>query len=134
MAYYTGAAGWFCCYPDACGCDACCCRGSNCQAGCTSNKCGRGACCACNSSSWGYAWKNHCSGCCNANLYPDIPCGATAGLSKDGGVTIYRAPRVDTGPGTCRMIDLTKAMFSQFAPLSQGIITGFTAIYPCCVS
>lgn len=117
MACCHGSASWFCCYPDPCGCDNCCCQGNNCSAECdSSNYCGVGACCTCNSGHWGFAWKY--AGYCG--MSPS--CGTYFEFTKN--CTIYfGAPRVDTGPSSSYMVDLTKSLFMQFAPLSQGVIT-----------
>jgi len=135
MARFVGDASWFCCYPDSCGCDACCCQGSNCSGGCSSSsQCGVGACCTCNSGNWGYAWKNNCTGCCNASLYGFLPCGATAWIGNPAGTVWNQAAHVDTGPSTCVMVDMTSSLFVQYAPLSQGIVSNviFCTDAPAC--
>jgi hypothetical protein len=109
MATYTGKASWFCCYPDPCGCDGCCCQGSNCSTRC----------------SYGFAWKTGCSWCCNYSLYKSVACGAS-GTFVYGGKS-RTGKRVDTGPSTCVMVDFTKALFTQFASLSTGIISSVSA-------
>lgn len=120
MTCCKGNATWFCCYPDECGCDACCCQGNNCSANChSSSYCGVGACCTCNSGNWGFAWKysGYCgmSPSCGTNYYFTTTCGP-----------YFVAPRVDTGPSSSAIVDLTKALFLQFAPLSQGVITNMS--------
>ncbi len=118
-----------CCYPDECsccaGCIACaCCGGSDCSS-CPEVPgpiCGPGGCCTCDSNHWGYAWKQAC------------PCGLCPGCGDDlyfstncsgGGGSYYVTGRVDThNPNASTTGDLTKAFFTNFAPLSQGIITG----------
>ncbi len=129
---YTGNATWFCCYPDPCGCDSGCCQGSNCNyAGCDQPQQSTAACCTCNSNSFGIAWKTNCPTCCNANNYVDIACGTWIDiwLSPDGSSQLG-VQRVDQGPNTCAMIDYTKALFSYFAPLTQGVIYNVTVTVP----
>lgn len=136
-----GTATWFCCYPDSCGCDCSGCqnpsscsnpicypyRASNGNVCNRSPVCGgnppvitKAACCTCNSGQWGFAWP-YCGQCgmcpsCNTN---------SAYLLFTKGCSLYDdAPRVDTGPGSGALVDLTKALFMDFAPLSQGMITG----------
>lgn len=117
MACCKGSATWFCCYPDPCGCDACCCQGNDCSKPCgSSSYCGVGACCICNSGQWGFAWKY--AGYCG--MSPS--CGSYLNFTKDCS-GYYLAKRVDTGPSSSAMVDLTKALFLRFAPLSQGVIT-----------
>jgi hypothetical protein len=122
MSCCKGIATWFCCYPDACGCDGCCCAGSNCSGGCSSSsKCGQGACCTCNSGSLGYAWDNGGSRSCGIS----INCGSKAwNLTNDCVSYAGGVPKVDSGPApsTGHMIDFTKALFTTYAPLSQGTI------------
>lgn len=121
MSRYIGDATWFCCYPDPCGCDLGCCRGADCSyPGCDQTTQATGACCSCNSGSWGYAWKSYCNGCCNTNLYENLPCGQTMFIGNPSGSFFCQAPRVDQGPLACAMIDLTKSLFVQYAPLDQG--------------
>lgn len=145
-----GTATWECCYPDTCGCDCGACQDpgscSNCL--CFPNSdvhgnpcsgtpkcpgpCGHtpsvmtvAGCCTCNSGNWGYAWP--CCNCCHgagAGLCPS--CGAYLYFTLDC-FTYYQAPRVDTGPSTTRLCDFTKALFMQFAPLSQGTISNMKA-------
>lgn len=133
-----GTVSWFCCYPDSCGCDGCCCQGNDCSAGCSSTStCGVGACCTCNSGNWGYAWP--CCGCCEGGAgYAWCPsCGHDLCFSTDC-FGYYEASRVDTGPATNlgRIADFTKSMFQNFAPLSQGLIYNMRAVgctdLPCC--
>ena len=126
MARFVGDASWQCCYPDACPCD-CCCQGGDCSAPCTGTICGVGACCTCNSGNWSYAWKTNCPWCCNAGLYPALGCGVQLFIGKPDGSAWFQAPRVDTGPSACPMIDLSKPLFLQFAPLSQGIVQNVIA-------
>jgi hypothetical protein len=91
MTCCSGNLTWECCYPDTCGCDGCCCQGSNCSASCGSSfYCGVGACCTCNSSSWGYAWK---VSPCVCDLCPS--CG-TALCFSNSGFDVYQATRRDT--------------------------------------
>lgn len=123
MACCKGTATWFCCYPDACGCDNCCCSGSNCANGCNATgTCGKGACCTCNSGSQGYAWYNGGSLSCGIS----ISCGSTAWSFSNNCSTYFTSiPRVDTGPApsTGHMVDFTKQAFTYWAPLSQGTIS-----------
>jgi hypothetical protein len=125
-----GSVSWECCYPDTCsccaGCVSCsCCNGSNCQNGCASSStCGKGGCCTCNSGSWGFAWKQSpncaCSWC--------MSCGSTPWFSANCS-TWLQAARVDThNAGSGTMADLTKSLFMQFAPLSQGIISNMRVV------
>lgn len=120
MAQYQGTATWFCCYPDVCGCDDCCCQGNNCSQGCgTSSYCGPGGCCTCNSNYWQYAWKSGCSFCCDPWGLPYKGCGQCVYVRNTG--FWYYGFRSDTGPAYCNnLIDLTKSWFMNFAPLSQG--------------
>jgi len=120
MACCSGSLTWECCYPDTCGCDTCCCQGSSCSGGCSSSgSCGVGACCTCNSSSWGYAWKaTPPSGC---SLTPG--CGYGLLFTNDG-LNLYEGYREDThNQNASSIADLTKALFMQMAPLSQGVIS-----------
>jgi len=126
MACCVAPVSWECCYPDPCsccaGCISCaCCNGSDCNGGCNSTTtCGKGGCCICDSSQWGFAWKESC------------PCGMCPGCgawlyfvrrSSCGG-TWYAAQRFDThNPSASTIADLTKAFFMNFAPLSVGIVT-----------
>jgi hypothetical protein len=127
MATYYGKASWFCCYPDPCGCDGCCCQGSNCSTACgNSSYCGVGGCCTCRSGSYGFAWKTGCSWCCNYSAYKAVYCGNSGTFSYGG--RSRTGTRVDTGPSTCVMVDFTKALFSQFASLSTGIISNVQAV------
>lgn len=129
MATYTGSASWFCCYPDPCNCDDCCCQGSNCSTPCgQGSACGPGGCCTCRSGDYGIAWKTNCSWCCDASNYPSISCGEYVFINP--GTFARAAKRVDTGPSTCVMVDCTKALFSSMAPLHQGIIPQVTVQYP----
>jgi hypothetical protein len=117
-----GSATWFCCYPDNCGCDNCCCNGTHPTQGCSSEPhCGQGSCLTCNSGNFGFAWRSDTYCGCN------FSCGTYAEFSHDCNHTLnfVSAPRVDTGPcSTCTsMVDFTKALFMVFAPLSQGLIT-----------
>ncbi len=133
MACCTGKATWFCCYPDPCGCDGGCCQGNNCSAGCSSSSyMGVGACCTCNSNQWGFAWNN--GGALTCGITKN--CGDYMHFSNDC-YLFYIGYRRDTGPaaGLGIMVDFTKALFTQFAPLSQGVINGMKAesgTPPCC--
>jgi hypothetical protein len=100
-----GQATWFCTYPDG--------------------SCGTGACGTCNSGYWQYAWPAPL-GCAPCGI--GRTCGANLWLSDNCG-TYYGASRCDTGPAcwTGHMVDLTKALFLQFAPLSQGLINNMRA-------
>lgn len=123
MACCKGNATWFCCYDDPCGCDACCCQGSNCSTPCgESSYCGVGACCTCHTYEWGYAWKyaGYCgmSPSCGDFLYFTNQCPNPSW---------YATSRRDTGPSSSAMVDLTKSFFLQFAPLSQGVIPNMVA-------
>jgi hypothetical protein len=121
MTRYVGSATWFCCYPDACGCDAGCCRGPNCSHPfCDQPTHATGACCTCDSGSWGYAWKSFCDSCCDTDLYENLSCGFSMWLGRPDCSGWFQASRVDQGPLTCDMVDFTKSLFVQFAPLSQG--------------
>lgn len=123
MTCCNTSVSWECCYPDECsccvGCVPCaCCNGSNCSGDCAGSVCGQGGCCTCDSNYWGYAWKQSCpcSLCpgCGGELYFSANCG-----------TYYVTGRVDThNEGSPTAADLTKPMFTNFAPLGQGIITG----------
>jgi hypothetical protein len=125
---YVGSATWFCCHPDPCGCDLGCCQGSNCSyPACDQPTHATGACCTCNSGSWGYAWKSFCDACCDTNLYENLACGYAMWIGTPSGSAWYQAPRVDQGPRTCDMIDMTKSLFVQFAPLAQGRVFGIQA-------
>lgn len=126
MACCKGSASWFCCYPDSCGCDGCCCQGGNCSGGCSSSStCGQGACCTCDSNQWGFAWWNGGAYTCGITKN----CNDYMHFTKDC-YLVYIGWRRDTGPaqGLGRMVDFTKALFTQFAPLSQGIITNMKAL------
>lgn len=137
MACCKGSATWFCCYPNTCGCDACCCSGSNCANGCgATGTCGKGACCTCNSADWGYAWRTTSFSC-------GVPCGMSLGCGAEAyfpnaACDIWRlGRRVDSGPAcaTGNMVDLTRSFFMEFAPLSQGVISNqrvITGTSDCC--
>ncbi len=126
MTCCNRSVSWECVYPDLCGCDnypdCICCQGSDCQAACGSSAyCGVGGCCSCNSSNWAFAWKScgssACGWCIGCNVYEYFSSDCTSGW--------FMAYRCDThGAGYSTMADLTKALFLQFAPLSQGIING----------
>lgn len=121
MACIKGTVSYFCCYPDQCGCDTCCCQGSNCSNKCgSSSYCGVGACCICRSNGYGYAWNCGTGGMCPS-------CNGIMYFSKD--CSVYdTGNRFETGPGIAgRIADLTKAMFMDFAPLSQGLIYNMVA-------
>ncbi len=121
MACCNSTVTWECCNPDVCTCDGCCCQNTNCQQPCSdlNPTCGFGACCTCNTNSWGFAWKTSCpcSICvsCGGFLYFNQtanPCNL-----------LWLAARVDThNPAAASIADFTKAFFTQFAPLSQGVI------------
>lgn len=133
MATYTGSASWFCCYPDPCDCDDCCCQGADCRTRCgQGDLCGPGGCCTCNTGQWGVAWKSDCPWCDlsenGGRPYTYVACGEVIGVTAGG--PNYLARRVDTGPSAPPMIDLTKALFSQMAPLGQGIIPNVTVEAP----
>jgi hypothetical protein len=77
----------------------------------------------------GFAWKSSCPcGMCAS-------CGAYWYFTHDCS-TYYGAGKFDVGPcSSCVLMDFTKALFTQFAPLSQGIITNMRATstgLPCC--
>lgn len=128
MACCNRSFSWECVYPDPCpcctGCTACVCQYCSDPAHCSSNSsiCGSGACGICNSSSWQYAWKTSpcpsspCPGCqsCNNILY----------FTKPGVCQVYdTAHRCDTqNQGSATLADLTKALFTQFATLSSGVV------------
>jgi hypothetical protein len=118
MACCKGTATYFHCYPDPCGSPGgCCCQGNNCSAGCSSSSlCGVGACCTCNSGNWGYAY--------NPTKFCFTPsCGDYSYFTNAANCsTYYMARRVDTLPSGSAIVDLTPALFTQFAPLSDGII------------
>lgn len=132
----TATVSWFSCYPSPCGSDGCCCNWIHCSEGCSSHTvCGQGACCTCNNENWGFAYAGPGGGdCCggSGNLgcvcsHPAVSCGQeliiTAGSKRCN--TYYGAKRVDSGPacGLGRAADLTTALFMNFAPLSQGLIS-----------
>jgi hypothetical protein len=125
MTCCSGPVTWECCYPDPCGCDLCCCQGSNCSGGCSSSSyCGIGGCCTCNSNGWGFAWKPGCPGDCG--LCPG--CGGYLFFNA-AGLDFYQGVRVDShNEAAISRADLTKALFMQMAPLSQGIIYGVLMI------
>lgn len=132
MACCKGTASWFCCYPDTCGCDACCCQGSNCSGGCSSSgSCGVGACCTCNSNNWNFAWRNAtCCGGCGGACGLNYSCGTRIYFNHDATCTVWNpGTKVDNGPAcsTGRMVDFTKSLFLQFAPLSTGLLSGVRA-------
>lgn len=128
MACCKGTVSWECCYPDTCGCDTGCCQGTCCSCYCgSSSYIGQGSCCTCNSNQWGYAWPG-CGSCQGSGNGLCPGCGGQLGFSND--CNLYRYPsRVDTGPasGTGHIADFTKALFTTWAPLSQGIITNMRA-------
>ena len=119
MTCCNGSATWECVYPDPCSCGCPCCQGSNCSAQCNStNICGVGGCCTCSSGSWMFAWKIN-PPACNWT----INCGGHVWFSNDCN-NWYGADRCDTHQQSASSIaDLTKALFLQFAPLSQGVIS-----------
>lgn len=124
MANYYGTASYFCVDPDTCSCNnTCCCQGSNCSSSCTSSTaCGVGSCCTCRSNYHQYAWKNPgCPSCCNAGQYNSLACGESSQFSKDN-VNFVAGVKCDVGPSACHMVDLTKSLFTYFAPLSQGTV------------
>jgi hypothetical protein len=131
----SGTVSWFCCYPQTCTTchnlgDTCCCQGSNCSGGCSSSSyCGVGGCCTCNSNNWGFAWENSGNPTCGITFN----CGDAAYFGVNSG-TLYSAVRYDTGPapGLNRMADLTPALFTKFAPLSQGLISGMRVLKGAC--
>lgn len=127
MACCVRSVSWECCYPDPCDCCAwcvpcACCNSTNCSAGCASSTiCGQGACCPlCDSNDWGYAWKVQSCPCgfcpaCGSNLGFNVTTGSCG--------TWYMGRRFDThNENAATVADLTKALFTQFAPLGQGII------------
>lgn len=127
MACCVRTVTWECCYPDPCDCcDICipcaCCNSNNCSAGCASSTiCGQGACCTCNSNSWGYAWKVES---CPCGFCP--ACGSNLGFNVTTGQcgTWFMGQRFDTHNEAAESVaDLTKSLFMEFAPLSQGKIT-----------
>ena len=130
----TGSVSYFCCYPDPCGCDGSCCQGPNCSyPNCDQSTIGPGGCCTCNSGNYGYAWPgcNLCSGGSGAGLCPN--CGGYLAFSTNCQQYID-TNRVSTGPALYlkRIADFTKPLFMQYAPLSNGIITGMHATTGTC--
>lgn len=105
MACCKGQATWFCTYPDS--------------------GCGHGACGTCNSSSWQFAWPSPL-GC--APCGTSLGCGTTRDFTNNCSVWNSGA-RCDTGPAcsTGHMVDFTKSLFMEFAPLSQGVISNMRA-------
>jgi hypothetical protein len=123
MACCVSSVTWECCNPDPCNCDTCCCQDVNCQQQCNdlNSTCGFGACCTCDTNNWGFAWKTAC------------PCGICPGcgvflyfnLQSQSCTSLWASPRVDTHKADAASIaDFTKPFFMQFAPLSQGVISG----------
>lgn len=137
MACCKGKATWFCCNPDNCGCDGGCCQGSCCSCGCSSSsKMGVGACCTCNSGNWMFAWRTTRFSC-------GVPCGISYGcgarvyFNHDSTCTVWApATKADVGPAcsTGHMVDFTKSLFLQFAPLSAGVLSNVRADpnFGCC--
>lgn len=128
MTCCVNSVSWECCYPDPCdccsGCISCaCCNSNNCSNPCNSSStCGQGGCCTCDSNSWGYAWKQSCS-MCPSSICPN--CGDLLFFKPTGDCgTWWAGQRFDThNEGASTPCDLTKALFTQFAPLNQGIIS-----------
>jgi hypothetical protein len=131
MACCRKSVDWECCYPDPCsccsGCTGCVCAYCT-QPGSCGGDCGKGACGLCHSNYVGYAWKQSC------------PCGMCPGCN---GVldfqwnsqcsTYLLANRFDTqNPNSVVVSDFTKAMFTFFAPLSQGVISNMQISNDCC--
>ena len=128
MACCKGTVSWFCCYPNTCGCDACCCSGSNCSNPCNATgTCGKGGCCNCNSANWGYAWWNGGAYVCGLTA----SCGSWMGFQRNTACNqgLWQAQRFDTGPSQNlgRMSDFTRSLFMQFAGLDKGLISGMVA-------
>jgi hypothetical protein len=129
MACCRGTASYFCCNPDVCTCDQCCCANGDCHNNCnftprSSYRCTNGACCTCNSGNTGYAWYNNSGYNCGILR----SCGNPLYFSTDC-FTYFLMYRVDTGPDPSlhRMVDFTKAGFLQFAKLSVGLLSNMKA-------
>jgi hypothetical protein len=137
MACCKGSASWFCCYPDPCGCDGGCCQGSCCSCGCSSsNKMGVGACCTCNTNNAGFAWRTTAYSC-GRPCQITYNCGARVYFNHTADCIVWvPGTRVDSGPAcnTGRMVDFTKSLFMNFAPLSAGVISNVKADpnFGCC--
>lgn len=119
MGCCSGYASWYSCYPSPCGSDGCCCQ-PDCNHACNAAiypTCGPGACCTCNDNNWGYAIANGTSAVCGMSEN----CGDYQYFTSDL-LNWYGAPRVDTNGTPSRMSDFTKAFFSFWAPLSQGLV------------
>lgn len=137
-----GTVAYECLYPAPCNCSKCCCQGASCGHSCCNQnhtvaycmshglKCTQGGCCnGGRDSSWGYAWKS------NDAFGVYLPCGTYATLTSNC-FTSYGMQRFDTGPAssTGHIADVTRSLFTQFRPLSKGIITSARVVKsnPCC--
>ena len=141
----TAIVSWFSCYPSPCGSDGCCCNWIKCSENCSSHTvCGQGACCTCDNNNGGFAYAGpRGQDCCGGS--GNLGCVCSHGAVDCGNVLWFsgsstrcqvwnKAVEVDHGPacGLGRAADLTKSLFMQMAPLSQGVIYNTVLSPTCC--